>query len=41
MDVRFIGKSAVRDLIPPLMELTGVENISLRDSDDDEEGDAD
>jgi len=40
MDVRFIGKSAVRDLIPPLMELAGVENISLRDSDDDEEEDA-
>lgn len=34
MDVRFIGKSAIRDLIPPLMELAGVENISLRDTDD-------
>lgn len=44
MDIRFIGRPPVRDLIPPLMELKGVEKVSLaksgtRRSEDDSDDD--
>lgn len=32
MDVRFIGKPPLNNLIPPLMELSGVESVSVRGS---------
>lgn len=42
MDIRFQGKPPLRDLIPPVMELTGVKRVSLKQSReyDDEEGDS-
>ncbi|PPF77552.1 hypothetical protein C5B96_15635 [Subtercola sp. Z020] len=44
MDVRFIGRQPLRDLVPPLLELPGVERVAVtgiatRPGDEDEEDD--
>ncbi|GGM08342.1 MgtC/SapB family protein [Nakamurella endophytica] len=41
MDIRFLGRLPVRDLVPPLMQLDGVEDIALRDAAQDDDGDGD
>lgn len=44
MDIRFQGRPPLRDLIPPFMELEGVQRVALKlnreyDADEDDEGD--
>ena len=44
MEVRFFGRHPLRNLIPPLMDLHGVESVIVRGidaSEDDDEGDDD
>lgn len=41
IDIRFIGRQSIRDLMPPLMALEGVEGIILTGADDDNPDDDD
>lgn len=40
LDIRFIGRHSVRDLVPALMALDGVEDITVRGPDEDADDDA-
>jgi len=41
MDVRFFGRHPLRDLVPHLMELPGVESVTVRGADDNGDDDDD
>jgi len=41
IDIRFIGRQSIRDLMPPLLALEGVEGITFTGADDDDPDDDD